>query len=204
MPNWCSNNVTFSHSSKKQIQRLVKAFQGDGLMQEFYPCPKELKETRAGSYAKDAPEYERHIQQQEDNKAKYGHTDWYDWQVANWGTKWDVRGQYPIQTDLSPCGQTVTLSFESAWSPPIAFYNHMLSLGFSVAAYYYESGVSFCGKWEDGKDDFYDISGDSDWVYKHIPHDIDDAMAISESMATWEEEEEGEGEEDEHDKAADS
>lgn len=189
MPNWCSNSATVSHKDPKQIARLVKAFQGNGLMQEFYPCPQDLLDTVAGALAITDPGYEAFLKQQADNKAKYGHTDWYDWKVANWGTKWDVSSKYPEQCRVSPCGKSVELSFDSAWSPPIGFYEHLHDeFGFNIKAYYHEGGVNFCGRWHNGNDDFYDISGGSDWVHKHIPRDIDDAMAISESMAEWEEE----------------
>jgi hypothetical protein len=205
MPNWCNNVATISHSNPKKIKRLVQAFQGTGLMQEFYPCPKELLDTRSGAYAKDDPEYDRHIQQQADNKAKYGHADWYDWKVDNWGTKWDVSQQHPSHVDMSPCGKTVTLSFDTAWSPPINFYEHMIQEhGFRIKAYYFEPGVGFCGRWHNGDDDFYDIVGDSSWVVDHVPNDIDEAFAISEHMSDYEaEEEEYEEEEEDEEEVSD-
>ncbi len=196
MPNWCSNTVTFSHDDKRQIDRLVKAFQTNGLMQEFYPCPKELLDTRAGSLGVSDPGYEKHQQQIAANKAKYGVADWYDWRVNNWGTKWDVTSKYPHQTDVSPCGRTVTLNFDSAWSPPVEFYEHMLPLGFTIEAYYYEGGVGFCGRWEDGHDAFYDVQGPADWVEKNIPKDIDEMFGIAEEMREYEAEEENEEKQD--------
>jgi hypothetical protein len=41
-------------------------------------------------------------------------------------------------------------------------------------------------------DDCYEIDGDSDWVLKNIPNEIDDAFGISDSMELWEDEEEEE------------
>ena len=199
MPNWCSNSATISHSNPKKIDRLVQAFTGKGLMQEFYPCPQDLLDTRSGAYHKGDPEYAGHIQKQKDNEAKYGHPDWFGWKVAHWGTKWDVTSNSPADVDRSPCGKTVTLSFDSAWSPPVEFYAHMRSLGFYIKAYYHESGVGFCGKWEDGQDDFYDVQGPSSWVIEHIPEDIDEMFNISQNMAEWEDEEEESEDEEEED-----
>lgn len=48
-----------------------------------------------------------------DNIEKYGYKDWYDWSIANWGTKWDV-------CDVDICegldGENLFISFETAWS----------------------------------------------------------------------------------------
>lgn len=190
MPNWCSNSATISHPNPKEIDRLVRAFTGTGLMQEFYPCPQDLLDTVSGSFGEGAEEQAEHVQKQADNKAKYGYKDWYDWKVDHWGTKWDVTAPSPTCVDRSACGKTVALSFDSAWSPPIAFYDYMRNLGFYIKAYYHEGGVGFCGKWEDGHDDFHDVQGPAAWVEENIPKDIDEMFSISESMREWEEEEE--------------
>lgn len=42
---------------------------------------------------------------------------WYDWNVSNWGTKWDVEQPFSPR-DLSDDGTCVDGHFASAWSPP--------------------------------------------------------------------------------------
>lgn len=42
---------------------------------------------------------------------KYGRTNWYDWQLHNWGTKWDA-------CDPNYDYETKTLDFQTAWSSP--------------------------------------------------------------------------------------
>ncbi len=42
------------------------------------------------------------------NKIKFGHTGWYDWCIANWGTKWNAYSFGQADTN--------TLSFNTAWS----------------------------------------------------------------------------------------
>jgi len=45
---------------------------------------------------------------------------------------------------------------------------------------YYEGGCAFCGKWEDGVDDYYEISDSVKAIEAEIPEDIDEAFGISE------------------------
>ena len=114
----------------------------------------------------------------------------YDWSVANWGTKWDVGDGNGIQTWDD---RELVVYFDSAWSPPITAYEKFIDLGFTVYATYYESGCAFAGIWEDGHDDYYDLSSmDSGDVQQQVPQELDDAFCISESMAEWEAENEDE------------
>lgn len=177
MPNWCSNSVTFKHNDAKQIERLVNGYKNNKLFSEFFPTPAELVDNTAPNNKGD------------ELLEKYGSRDWYEWNVNNWGTKWDI-GSDSYEDDFYNEGDnSVTISFESAWSPPLAFYENMVELGFEITAYYYESGMAFCGKFEDGEDEYFEIEGNSEWVKENIPNDIDEAFNISENMEAWEEEE---------------
>ena len=48
---------------------------------------------------------------------------WYDWNVRNWGTKWDVAvensDQYPETKILDETDRRIQYKFDTAWSPPI-------------------------------------------------------------------------------------
>lgn len=48
------------------------------------------------------------------NLREYSASDWYDWCIANWGTKWNAYG-YDENEDYS---QNEELSFQTAWSAP--------------------------------------------------------------------------------------
>ena len=116
---------------------------------------------------------------------------WYEWRVSNWGTKWDVgSSQYGIERgNANEC----KFSFDSAWSPPIQFYEKLEELGFTVKAMYYESGMAFCGIYEDGFDDYYEYGGlDSAGVTDTIPQELDEYFCISEQLADQEDEQEDE------------
>jgi hypothetical protein len=114
---------------------------------------------------------------------------WYDWHVNNWGTKWDVGGDN-YNVDISKDGSSMTVSFESAWAPPVAWYENVQEQGFGVTAYYYESGMCFAGKYDESGDDSYEFSNmSSDDVRDMLPEDLDDMFGISETMAEYEDEE---------------
>jgi hypothetical protein len=198
MPNWCANRITISHSDMAMMKRVVKGYNQHRLLDEFIPIPLELKE---GAMNMDELmkirnwEYKKELDKarEELNKKYFGFKDWYDFSVANWGTKWDIGkdGSYSPTLRIKDIkDKTVTFSFDSAWSPPIGAYEKLCEMGFSIRAMYYEGGCCFCGVWDDGQDEYYEIGGNSEWVELNIPKDIDNAFCISESMAEWESENE--------------
>lgn len=185
MPNWCANSLHLAHDNPEMIERAVKAA-GDGrLLSEFVPCPQALIDTVEG-WSADAALQAEIDAKQEANMAEYSYTSWYNWCISNWGCKWDVDCHAVNREDAN----NAFMAFDSAWSPPIEFYEQMEELGFIVEAYWYEPGMMFCGLREDGVTDDYEIRGNSDWVVNNIPKALDEAMGISESMAECEEDEE--------------
>ena len=189
MPNWCQNNVTFQHADPEMIRRVVAGYTGSGLLSEFLPIPDPLVNTMAGSYGADDPRQAELEQKEQANLAEFGHKNWYDWAVANWGTKWDITAEHNGDPAVSDDGLSVQFSFDSAWSPPMGAYEKMEELGFAVDAFYYEPGMGFCGRYTDGVDDYHEIRGTADEVEQVIPVDIDEMFAIVENMANWEAEE---------------
>jgi hypothetical protein len=158
------------------IERAAKALQAGQFLQEFIPCPKELTETVAQFGTND---------HEKANREKYGYGSWYDFNIANWGTKWDVNSDNVAIEDAN----TVSASFDSAWSPPINAYEKLVEMGFEIEAFYYEPGMGFVGKWVNGDDDCYEYHGQtSDTVRDYIGEELDDYFCISESMADCEEE----------------
>jgi hypothetical protein len=182
MPNWCNNSVEIYHDDPAMIERVRKAFNGEGLLQEFIPVPKELSDTVSGF----VPEQEALEAKQAANREKYGYSTWYDFCVNEWGTKWEIGADGNPAQDI-PGG--LMLGFESAWSPPIAAYEKLTEMGFRIRAMYYEPGMAYAGIWEDGNDDYYEYSGlDSAGIAETLPAELDEAFCISEQAAEWEEE----------------
>lgn len=182
MPNWCSNRVTFGHTDPAMIRRVSAAVDGNELFQTFVPVPASLNIT--AGHLGDAAEQEKLEMLQDANRDSHGYKDWYDFCVSEWGTKWEATDIY-IDTES---GESIELMFDTAWAPPLGFYEKMIDLGFSVDAYYYEPGCAFVGHWDNGADDCYEIPGSAADVRDSIPEYLDDYFGISESMQEWENE----------------
>lgn len=191
MPNWCNNTLEIAHSDPAMIERARVAFKEGRLLEEFCPVPKELHIV-AGRVGDDTDPKQIELEAQEKaNLEKFGYSTWYDYCVNEWGTKWDVGGD-----DLGPAQDIpngLLMQFDSAWAPPVAAYEKMTDLGFSIRATYYEPGMAFCGIWEDGDDQFYEIGGmSSNEVEDLLPEFLDESYGISETIRNYEEEEEQE------------
>lgn len=176
MPNWCNNNLTLTHKDPAMIQRAYDALERGEFLSEFCPIPRELGDAIAdGSVNAELI-------------AKYGYSNWYDYCVNEWGTKWDIGEQGA--SDIHPDGTMLHTYFDSAWSPPTRAYDKLVELGFGVEAMYYEGGMGYAGTYSDGNDDEINLEGMSaDEVEQEYP-ELDECFGISESMREYEEPEE--------------
>jgi hypothetical protein len=70
--------------------------------------------------------------------------DWYNWRVANWGTKWPISDVY---FENSAEEDTIEFSFCTAWAPPTeAFETWAINDGrVQFTLEYWEPGVGFVG-----------------------------------------------------------
>lgn len=181
MPNWCNNGITLRHADPAMIDR---AQHSKGLLMEFLPTPDALLETVAGSFGDSEKQRELEAQQAR-NIDQFGAKDWYDWNIQNWGTKWDFQLENVERVDEN----TLTAAFDTAWSPPIGAYERLMEMDFEIEAMYYEPGMAFVGKWDNGVDECIEYSEyTSKTVREAIGNELDDYFGISQSMAEWEEE----------------
>jgi len=187
MPNWCYNYATFSHKDPEQMAKLNRVLEEQSLFDAFVPCPQELKDVAADF--SDRPELVE----------KYGYSNWYEFNVNEWGTKWDIN-TCDILDDTEPT-KSLTISFDTAWSPPIHFYEKMVEMGWEIDAEYDEEGMGFVGYFtnEDG-DECYDLNFehfDENWK-DNFPERLHEMVERSyECWLDWQKEEE------EHDESTD-
>ena len=94
MPNYSYNSLSVSGDKKNlaSFKEEAKNAHSDLSLNSLFPMPKKLENTVAP-----------------DDKSN-----WYDWRVKNWGTKWDVDGSLTSAADY-----WLEYSFKSAWNPPI-------------------------------------------------------------------------------------
>jgi Ferredoxin-like domain in Api92-like protein len=141
VPNWCSNTVIIT-GPEQDIDRLAQEI----CLQEsknnppvlrlerLLPTPPELLENQQTNPATAIQLLQRDPEEGEQD-------DWYSWRVRNWGTKWDI----DAAVEVGP--GTLTSSFDSAWSPPVAAMRLISERypSLSVTIEYDEPGNDFSG-----------------------------------------------------------
>ena len=184
MPNWCNNYLVLEHEDPAMIERAKKAFAEGKLLEEFCPVPASLHIV-AGSVG-DPDEQKKLEEDTARNLEVHGYGNWYDYCVNEWGTKWDVGGEGDQASQDSPTD--IRMNFDSAWAPPIAAMEKFQDLGFKVKLVYWESGMCFCGLYDENGDDYMDYSDMSaKELAEVINPEIDECMCIVENLETWEE-----------------
>lgn len=162
MPNWCMNTVRITHPHDKEIVRdLATAASRGDIFQMIKPTPFALRVTTAGSFADE--DKQQHNQALEaDNQERFGYKNWWDYQVSEWGTKWEPSiGSVEVTEDGDSA--TLYLYFDSAWSPPLGIYEELQKCGFDVDASYYEPGMDFAGVWINGEDAYVEEISSNDY-----------------------------------------
>ena len=171
MPNWCSNSLSVS-GDKAQLRDFLERItvkKEDGtteyaILPSLYPCPQELRDATAGHFTAEpnanwakllaegeiTQEWHDELVERnrkgyaiaQENIAKYGYTDWYGWCVDKWGTKWG-----DCDTDLFHNDDSISLVFQSAWSPPVDGIVHISTLfpDLVFSMNWHEEGMDFYG-----------------------------------------------------------
>jgi hypothetical protein len=120
MPNWCTNQLQIKGNAE-DIKKFVEENK-----------PKDKDDAGALSFDRSVPLPEG--------------MDWYDWHIANWGTKWDVNDDSELHEHDDDSG--VTYSFDTAWAPPVDWlrktHRKYPSLTFHMA--WVEDAMCFAGE----------------------------------------------------------
>lgn len=185
MPNWCNNTlIVLKNSDEQDFAGFISQSYKDGVfsLNGAFPTPHELLQKEIT-----------------DNKGslknKYGHDNWYDWRIHNWGTKWDTDAA--SQQIVEHTDENFWVDFDSAWAPPIEWVNHVSkkypTLTFEIT--FMEEGIGFCGKYlciagegtlEQGDIRYFDENGKevkwdnelSQYVYTETNHPIGEFVGI--------------------------
>lgn len=153
MPNWCSNNLKV-RGNYKQVSEFVESVRDaeSGLFRlaKLVPCPQELRDTKSGWFSDEAEQSALEAQQAK-NVKKYGYKDWYDWEYANWGTKWgdcetSMTSEEVVKAEddeYSNC----EFVFDSAWGSPVELIIRISALypKLMFGVTYEETGMMFAG-----------------------------------------------------------
>jgi hypothetical protein len=137
MPNWCYNSLTIEGSQEliADIKRILnRPFVRE---HENYNMTTNQMEVKTYNYSNPVFAFWNIIRptnlaaynQQDDfskpieERLKFIGDNWYDWNVRNWGTKWDVAvsddDSYPETELIEEWSDRLIYSFNTAWSPPL-------------------------------------------------------------------------------------
>lgn len=182
MPNWCSNNMTIYNPKvfkEKCIKDGVFLFDNVVPMPDHMRVKNNLhvdswmEKEMGGSdhltiesikkadqlqnefFQKDVFDYitVKPWLEYEEERTGISADSWYEWNCANWGTKWDLA---PDDIDLKELDEAIEkgtdydLCFDTAWAPPIPVLEKMAELGVEFDWNCEEGG---CGIYMEGQSD---------------------------------------------------
>lgn len=156
MPNWVSNTISVTAESKTEMDAFLDKAKGieskirsEG-NEDFHfgafvhPTDEDLP-YYTGEIEEEKPEGWDDLSSAEQltHNLKFSGRGWYDWNITNWGTKWDACSSYISKTD----DLTASISFETAWSPPEPIFRAIVeqfpNLSFDI---YYEEEQGWGGE----------------------------------------------------------
>ena len=127
MPNWVSNNIRVTGSEQDIAELVARAgkepvtWRAEEAGEEKVPPFNFANFIAPEQEILDSGEY--HGTRGFVKGEKVGHTssNWYEWNIANWGTKWDA-----CDAELNAINaEEVVFNFQTAWSPPEPIFSAM-------------------------------------------------------------------------------
>lgn len=116
-------------------------------------------------------------------RKEFGTDNWYDWNVQNWGTKWDVE---VLKSNCWLDETSINMSFNTAWSPPETFLKKLQQKyqSLDIKLSYTLEGSDTCGLFETYRDgDFVDLDYSEDEVIYRASDGRD--IYFDESCGEW-------------------
>lgn len=165
MPNWCENSLCVK-GTKEQLKLFIKKnmgypvryppqFKGDkpeSLPRRKYFCfnamvrtPKRVIKIGYDGGKKVSDELMKKARETGEDVFPI---DGYNWNIANWGTKWDIYHQEITRERITWNGdEQISLCFDTAWNPPFRWFEKVVQafpeLEFEMS--YWEPGMYFGG-----------------------------------------------------------
>jgi hypothetical protein len=107
MPNWCENSLTV-RGPKKALDAFKETLNtagedGEKTVFSFHQTVPQPKDILKGNVTMEAMA----------EAQEKGVDNWYNWNITNWGTKWDA-----CEADVDVEAKKVNIHFQTAWSPP--------------------------------------------------------------------------------------
>ncbi|EKX34279.1 hypothetical protein GUITHDRAFT_147318 [Guillardia theta CCMP2712] len=128
--------------------------------------------------------------QPDDEIGLFGHflprpasVDWFLWSNQHWGTKWDVPQLKWERNNLS-----FHLKFETAWAPPVAFYEFLESADggdWMIDAIFHSSAEKWVGRYACGSQKTWKYNFEDPTWRDRLPHKIVDEAELDREYAEW-------------------
>ena len=151
MPNWCRNRVTAyaRNGNEQDITKIIEIFESkDSVFGKIIPSPDW---SNIPNEKGELPKVVEH--KQPNGEVSFVTTEfpsgkqdsrWYDWNIANWDTKWDIAGSVQFEYEDS---EQIEITFNTAWSPPESICHALRKMfpDLSVSWFYDEPGMEVAG-----------------------------------------------------------
>ena len=149
MPNWCRNRVTV-FGNEDEVSKVKDIFESkDSVFGKIIPSPDWSKIPNEDGQLPKVREYKN----PKTGEVSFVTTEfpdgtndsrWYDWNIANWDTKWDIAGGVEID-DYDT--EQIEINFNTAWSPPEAICRKLRDMfpDLSVSWFFDEPGMETAG-----------------------------------------------------------
>lgn len=110
-------------------------------------------------------------------------TNWYKWNLDNWGTSIDIEDGQIIDNISS---HELECLFTTRTSPPIAAYEHLTKMGFVIQAFFHIPQWNMCGTWNkvDKEDSFEYNFEDENWRVD-FPEFLIEDLCLEELYQDW-------------------
>lgn len=152
MPNICNNTLIVNGSEEDIVKFLQQTCTAENfetaepydyaILRKLVPTPQELTDTVSG-WSADPETQAEYDAKFSANLAKYGYKDWYDWNIANWGTKWADSDTFLSNRNTGYC----VMHFQTPWCAPEAGIDKVSVMfpNLEFVLTYMEEGAGFVG-----------------------------------------------------------